>query len=86
MTDTVTHTAIVSQEETNYIRISHLLLRAAPPAIRVKFDSEFDPTLLQKTLNGEKNGILGTLNRKKIINQAQWDKLFPQGGMSSTVL
>lgn len=54
MTDTGTQTAIVSQEETNYIRISHLLLRVAPPAIRVKFDSEFDPTLLQKTLNGEK--------------------------------
>lgn len=79
-----TQTSIVSQEETNYIRISHLLFRVAPPAVRVKFDTEFDPDILQNTLDRERNGVLGTLKRKRIINQAQWDKLFPPGGMFST--
>lgn len=81
MADRGTQTSIVSQEEANYIRISLLLLRVAPSAVRVKFDKEFDPVLLQKTLDRERTTILEPLKRKRIINQAQWDKLFPPGGI-----
>lgn len=39
-----------TKEETNYLRIANLLLKIAPPAVRVKFDNEFDPVMLQKNL------------------------------------
>lgn len=57
----------VTKEETNYLRIANLLLRIAPPAVRVKFDSEFDPVMLQKTLNQSRSQKLVT--KKKRDNQ-----------------
>lgn len=70
----------VTKEETNYLRIANLLLRKAPPAVRVKFDSEFDPVMLQKTLNQSRTQKLDKLRKKGIINSKQWDLLFPRTG------
>lgn len=55
----------VTKEETNYLRIANLLLRIAPPAVRVKFDSEFDPVMLQKTLNQSRSQKLDKLRKKR---------------------
>lgn len=63
MNNTVTNL----KEETNYLRIANLLLRIAPPAVRVKFDSEFDPVMMQKTLNQSRSQKLVT--KKKRDNQ-----------------
>ncbi|CAC5367191.1 unnamed protein product [Mytilus coruscus] len=68
----------VTKEETNYLRIANLLLRVAPLAVRVRFDIEFDPLMLQKTLNQSRSQKLEKLRHKGIINSKQWDLLFPR--------
>lgn len=70
----------LSREETNFMRTFLLILRVAPPAVRVQFDSEFAPGVLQKTLNQQKLKVLQPLKKQRIINQAQWDVLFPNSG------
>lgn len=67
-----------SKEELNYLRIISLLYKIAPSAVRVKFDKEFHPTRgLETVLKQDKFKILDPLKRKRIINQVQWDLMFP---------
>ncbi|CAC5389388.1 unnamed protein product [Mytilus coruscus] len=61
--------------ESNYKRIADLLLRVGPPAVRIIFDREFHPKLLQRELR-KKTARLAHLKGKGLINAAQWDKLF----------
>ncbi|CAG2243413.1 unnamed protein product [Mytilus edulis] len=70
----------ISPEEQYYIRIANLLLRVAPTAVRVKFDQEFYPGELKAVLNLNKFNILAHLKQKRVINQPQWDLLFPISG------
>ncbi|VDI62991.1 Hypothetical predicted protein [Mytilus galloprovincialis] len=70
----------ISPEEQYYIRIANLLLRVAPTAVRVKFDQEFYPGGLKAVLNLNKFNILAHLKQKRVINQPQWDLLFPISG------
>lgn len=65
----------LSEEETNHLRISCLLLKIAPRAVRVLFDRIFPPSGLQTVLNMEKLS-LEKLKKKRIINQAQWNLLY----------
>lgn len=70
----------LTQEELNFLRMANLILRVAPQAIRVKFDKEFNQGGLQTVLNQARFKVLESLKRKKIINQAQWEMMFPITG------
>ncbi|CAG2207990.1 unnamed protein product [Mytilus edulis] len=76
--------ADISPEEQNYLRIANLLLRVAPSSVRIKFDNELHPGGLNTVLNQNRFKILEPLKQKKIINQAQWDLLFPISGTPSS--
>ncbi|XP_071145816.1 uncharacterized protein [Mytilus edulis] len=73
----------ISEEETYYLRIANLLLKVAPTAVRVKFDKEFCPSGLQTFLNQKRAKIQG-LTQKRIINQKQWNLLFPNSGTADS--
>ncbi|XP_076080029.1 uncharacterized protein LOC143050800 [Mytilus galloprovincialis] len=66
----------LSQEEENYVRMSLLLIGISPRAARVLFDREFSPTCLDSSLKKEYK-TLRDLQKKRIINQSQWNLLFP---------
>lgn len=73
-------TKVMSSVEENYLRISHLLVRVAPSAVRIKFNYEFHPDTLKTVLNQNKFTRLELLKHKNVINQKQWDLLFPITG------
>lgn len=58
-------------------------MKVVPQAVRIKFDTEFAPLVLQKTLNQNKIK-LSKLKRNKVINAAQWEHLFPTTGMADS--
>ncbi|XP_076108016.1 uncharacterized protein LOC143076203 isoform X4 [Mytilus galloprovincialis] len=66
----------IPSEESNYIKISLLILKISQHAVRLKFDTEFHPDCLQETLN-RSSGKLRELQRMNRINQHQWTLLFP---------
>lgn len=70
----------LTSEEINYLRLSNLILRVAPTAVKTKFDYEFHPTVLQRTLNQNKMKVIEPLYKQRIINKTQWDLLFPVTG------
>ncbi|XP_052080425.1 uncharacterized protein LOC127718446 [Mytilus californianus] len=74
----------ISSEETYFLRIANLLIRIAPSAVRVKFDKEFHPDVLQKSLNQEKFKMLESLKKRNILTQTQWDLMFPKIGTTSS--
>lgn len=65
----------LTQEEENYVRMSLLLTGISPRAVRVLFDCEFAPAYLDSSLKKEYNK-LRDLQKKRIINQQQWNLLF----------
>ncbi|CAG2234201.1 unnamed protein product [Mytilus edulis] len=67
-------------EELNFLRTANLILRVAPHAVRIKFDKEFAPSRLQLELNKARYKVLEPLKKKKVINQAQWNSIFPASG------
>ncbi|VDH89517.1 Hypothetical predicted protein [Mytilus galloprovincialis] len=67
----------LSQEEENYVRISLLLTGISPRAARALFDREFAPACLDSSLKKEYNK-LRDIQKKQIINQSQWNLLFPR--------
>ncbi|XP_063448189.1 uncharacterized protein LOC134727733 [Mytilus trossulus] len=69
----------IPSEESNYIKISLLILKISQRAVRLKFDTEFHPDRLQETLN-RSSGKLRELQRTNRINQLQWTLLFPSKG------
>ena len=56
-----------------------LITGVSPRAVRVYFDQEFSPVNLSATLRQEYNKLYD-LKSKRVINQAQWDVLFPRTG------
>ncbi|XP_052073116.1 uncharacterized protein LOC127711189 [Mytilus californianus] len=68
------------EEEENYIRLALLLKGVSPRAVRTFFDKGFPPTYLPSTLNKNYN-TLYDLYLKRILNQAQWNLLFPKNGV-----
>ncbi|CAG2184484.1 unnamed protein product [Mytilus edulis] len=72
--------ATLVEEEENYIRLALLLKGVSPRAVRNFFDKEFPPTYLPSTLNKNYN-TLYDLFKKRILNQAQWNLLFPKNGV-----
>lgn len=67
----------LSTEEDNFLRISLLLTGIAPRAVRTLFDYNFAPISLDATLKKEFNK-LKELQKKRIINQSQWNLLTPR--------
>lgn len=70
----------ISPEEENYLRITHLMIRVAPTAVRFRFDEEFHPDRLKTILFENRNNIIQALNRKRVINNTQMNVLFPESG------
>lgn len=68
------------QEEINFLRAANLVLRVAPPAVRLKFDKEYDPVALQHTLNKARCKDLEPLKKRKVTNLSQWNLMFPVSG------
>ncbi|XP_076078806.1 uncharacterized protein LOC143048821 [Mytilus galloprovincialis] len=73
----------LSDVEVNYIRLALLLRGVTPRAVRTFFDKEFPPTFLPSTLNKNYNTLNG-LFKKRILNQAQWNLLFPTNGVPNS--
>lgn len=67
----------LSQEQENYVRMSLLLTGIAPRAVRTVFDRKFPPSCLDSSLKKEYNK-LRDLQLNGIINQSQWNLLFPR--------
>ncbi|XP_071135020.1 uncharacterized protein [Mytilus edulis] len=67
----------LTQEEENYVRMSLLLTGISPRATRALFDQEFAPSCLNATITKEYNK-LRDLQKKRVINQSQWNLLFPR--------
>ncbi|CAC5364755.1 unnamed protein product [Mytilus coruscus] len=67
----------LSQEEENYVRMGLLLTGISPRAARALFDREFAPACLDNSLKKEYNK-LRDLQKKRVINQAQWKLLTPR--------
>ncbi|XP_062604984.1 uncharacterized protein LOC134266774 isoform X2 [Saccostrea cucullata] len=67
--------ATVSPEETNFLRFVNLVLKRAPKALRVHFDTVHPPNNLVSVLTTQRPTLL-RLKSRKIINQVQWDTLF----------
>lgn len=74
----------ISQEKENYIRMNLLLFSVCPRAVRALFDSEFYPSWLDETIS-KAYSKLKDLKAKRIINQAQWNVLFPLNGRYEVV-
>ncbi|XP_052090104.1 uncharacterized protein LOC127726694 [Mytilus californianus] len=70
---------IITQEEDNYIRLDLLITGVSQRAARLFFDKEFDPVFLSKSINKERNKLTD-LKAKRIINQKQWNLLYPRKG------
>ncbi|CAG2249597.1 NME8 [Mytilus edulis] len=66
----------VSEEETNYFKISTLLLGIAPRAVKIKFDDVFPPEHLRDTLSLNIERLI-ELRHNRSINSVQWNSMFP---------
>ncbi|VDH98877.1 Hypothetical predicted protein [Mytilus galloprovincialis] len=69
--------ASLLQEEENFVRLNLLLTGISPRAVRTLFDSEFAPICLDATIKKEFNK-LKDLQKKRVINQSQWNLLTPR--------
>ncbi|VDI56100.1 Hypothetical predicted protein, partial [Mytilus galloprovincialis] len=72
------------EEKENYVRLALLLEEVSPRAVRTYFDREFPPTHLPSTLNTNYNTLLN-LKSKRVLNQAQWNLLFPSNGVPDSI-
>lgn len=71
----------ITKEEENYVRMALLLTGVSPRAVRAQFDTEFDPASLSSTLcNNPNKTTLNNLKSNRVINQTQWNLLFPSSG------
>ncbi|XP_052087466.1 ankyrin-3-like [Mytilus californianus] len=73
----------ISEEEENYVRMSLLLSGISSRAVRSLFDSEFSPSCLNASIKKQYN-IIHDLQVRKIINQSQWNLLFPRNGKADS--
>ncbi|XP_063397031.1 uncharacterized protein LOC134681362 [Mytilus trossulus] len=74
-----------NDHENNHLRIANLVFKVAPPAVRDYFDKQFNPGGLQTVLNQHRFKKLNSLKSRRIINQNQWDLLFPSVGAASSL-
>lgn len=65
----------IPAEESNHLRLQHLIDSAGREAVRVEFDKEFHPDVLQRTIHQ------GNLMQNNNLNQEQRDLLQPREGL-----
>ena len=65
-----------TKETTNYARLCRLLVDVGSQALRSTFDGLHPPAGLHAVLARE-HANLQSLNKKKILNPTQWEKLYP---------
>ncbi|XP_071176252.1 uncharacterized protein [Mytilus edulis] len=75
----------ITKEEENLVRIFLLAKVVAPKAVRKYFDQLFEPTALKNILHNNYY-TLHDLWKKRILNQSQWNLLFPKSGESTSEL
>ncbi|VDI65891.1 Hypothetical predicted protein [Mytilus galloprovincialis] len=67
------------QEDINFLRLTGLLIRIAPRAVRRLFDKEFHPDQLTQFLRKNRPKIDDLTFRKRVITQAEYELLYPKG-------
>ena len=70
-----------SVEKTNGAKLSRLLIDGGTMALRKVFDSYHPPANLAADLNANYL-TLNNLLRRRVLRTAQWDQLFPPGGVA----
>jgi len=70
----------ITEEENNDIRVFYLLTRVASPIVRKIFDREFYPGALKTELSRTRFKVFSPLLNKGVINQKQWNLLYPKTG------
>ena len=70
-----------SVEKTNGAKLSRLLIDGGTTVLRTIFDGYHPPANLSTSLNANYS-TLQSLLKKKVLHKAQWDKLFPSGGVT----
>lgn len=73
----------ITAEETNYLRVVHLLFGLGLTALRVKFDLEFPPQELPNKLCNRVED-LSKLRKQGVIFPFQWEIMFPLKGIASS--
>ena len=68
-----------SVEKTNGAKLSRLLIDGGTTVLRTIFDGYHPPANLSTSLNANYS-TLQSLFKKKVLRDAQWDKLFPTAG------
>ncbi|XP_015778906.1 PREDICTED: uncharacterized protein LOC107356800 [Acropora digitifera] len=68
-----------SVEKTNGAKLSRLLIDGGTTVLRNEFDKHHPPANLAANLNASYS-ILNDLLRRRVLNNHQWNKLFPPGG------
>lgn len=71
---------MTSQEEENFLRIVYLHYRVITPCLTKFFDG-IHPNLSASLNLAQNKTILRELQKKRILNQQQWDTLYPSLGM-----
>ena len=70
-----------SVEKTNGAKLSRLLIDGGTTVLRIAFDSFHPPANLAADLNANYL-TLDNLLRRRVLRTAQWDQLFPPGGVA----
>lgn len=74
-----------TKETTNYSRLCRLLIDVGSQVLRETFDRIYPPANLHKVLsNPAVHAILQSLQKKKVLNPLQWNKLYPGGKASAS--
>ena len=82
--DSPTALAPSTKETTNYARLCRLLVDGGTKALRHTFDNVHPPENLYGVLNSPAElSTLQVLKKKKVINDSQWDKLYPSPSVRS---
>ena len=70
-----------SEEKTNGAKLSRLLIDGGTTVLRIAFDTYHPPANLAADLNANYL-TLKNLLKKRVLRAAQWDQLFPPGGVT----
>ena len=68
-----------TEEKCNGTRLARLLIDGGTETLRCAFDTVHSPANLQASLHAHKV-LLTSLRNKRILNNSQWDKLYPPSG------
>ena len=75
-----------SVEKTNGNKLSRLLIDGGTTVLKNIFDSHHPPGNLAANLSSRRiHSTLTNLRHRKILNDSQWDKLFPGGGTANSI-